>query len=75
MLKMKVKDEILAKINSELVMEAMAQDVADYRVSKEDLTQNTNEKKKKYKTEVSLIWSMQKLYQENINEIEEKQKR
>jgi stage II sporulation protein R len=73
MLKMKVKDEILAKINSELVMEAMAQDVADYRVSKEDLTQNTNEKKKKYKTEVSLDLEHARNYiQENINEIEEK---
>ena len=70
-LKMKVKDEILAKINNELIMEAMAQDVADYRVSDADLTQGMEEKR--YKTHVSLnLEHARKYIQDNINEIEEK---
>ncbi|MDD4564621.1 MAG: stage II sporulation protein R [Eubacteriales bacterium] len=70
-LKLKVKDEILAKINSELVLETMAQDLADYQASNADLTQGMNEKGDK--TQVSLDLEQSRNYiQENIIEIEEK---
>jgi len=63
LLKMKVKDEILAKINSELVMEAMALDLADYKNESADLTQ----------THVSLNLEQSRNYiRENIDEIEKR---
>lgn len=70
-LKLKVKDEVLAKINNELVMEAISQDMSDYRASNVDLTQRANEEE--YKTQVTLDLDQSRNYiQENIVEIEEK---
>ena len=68
-LKLKVRDEILAKINSGLVQEAMVQELADFQTSGVAAMQGTDEEGNQTRVSLDLEQS-RKYIRENITEIE-----
>lgn len=69
-LKLAVRDGVLAKINNELVQEAMAQELADFQASDTAETSRMEEAADQSKVSLDLEQS-RKYIQENITEIEE----
>lgn len=69
-LKLKVRDAVLAKINSELVEEAMAQDLVEFQTSGTAVMSRTEEESSQTRVSLDLEQS-RKYIQENLTEIEE----
>jgi len=73
-LKLKVRDGVLAKINNELVEEAMAQELADFQTSVASAV--SSEEEESSQTRVSLDLEQSRKYiQKNLTEIEDTAKR
>ena len=69
-LKLKVRDGVLAKINNELVEEAMAQELAVFQTSGAAVMSQTEEESRQTRVSLDLEQS-RKYIQENITEIED----
>lgn len=69
-LKLKVRDGVLAKINNELVEEAMAQELAVFQTSGAAVMSQTEEESSKTRVSLDLEQS-RKYIQENLTEIED----